>query len=157
MSRSQVYLDYAMARNRTFKNSYKLDDESIVAFKRQLKENILQHVSAALSDFTVFRHVFHSMDYPFLDKEYASAERLLPLLDKKSEPFCQLRSNATTRPQAHFLFVRTDAAERAAWQYEYPRYFSTRPISDDILSAFKMLAIRLQPLATNEILLEDTL
>ena len=138
-------------------NNYKLDDESIVAFKRQLKENILQHVSAALSDFTVFRHVFHSMDYPFLDKEYASAERLLPLLDKKSEPFCQLRSNATTRPQAHFLFVRTDAAERAAWQYEYPRYFSTRPISDDILSAFKMLAIRLQPLATNEILLEDTL
>lgn len=138
-------------------NNYKLDDESIIAFKRQLKENILQHVSAALSDFTVFRHVFHSMDYPFLDKEYASAERLLPLLDKKSEPFCQLRSNATTRPQAHFLFVKTDAAERAAWQYEYPRYFSTRPISDDILSAFKMLAIRLQPLATNEILLEDML
>ena len=138
-------------------NNYKFDDESIVAFKWQLKENILQHVSAALSDFTVFRHVFHSMDYPFLDKEYASAERLLPLLDKKSEPFCQLRSNATTRPQAHFLFVRTDAAERAAWQYEYPRHFSTRPISDDILSAFKMLAIRLQPLATNEILLEDTL
>ncbi|MDD5988309.1 MAG: C1 family peptidase [Bacteroidales bacterium] len=138
-------------------NNYKFDDESIIAFKRQLKENILQHVSAALSEFTVFRHVFHSMDYPFLDKEYASAERLLPLLDKKSEPFCQLRSNATTRPQAHFLFVRTDAAERAAWQYEYPRHFSTRPISDDILSAFKMLAIRLQPLATNEILLEDTL
>ncbi|MGM9691734.1 MAG: C1 family peptidase [Alloprevotella sp.] len=138
-------------------NNYKLDDESIIAFKRQLKENILQHVSAALSDFTIFHHVFNTKNYPFLDKEYASAERLLPLLDKKSEPFCQLRSNATTRPQAHFLFVKTDAEERAAWQYEYPKYFSTRPISDDILSAFKMLAIRLQPLATNEILLEDIL
>ncbi len=157
MSRSQVYLDYAMARNRTFKNNYKLDDESIVAFKRQLKENILQHVSAALSDFTVFRHVFNTKDYPFLDKEYTSAERLLPLLDKKSEPFCQLRSNATTRPQARFLFVKTDAAERAAWQYEYPKYFSTSPISDDIKSAYKIIAIRLQPLATNEILLEEIL
>ncbi len=117
----------------------------------------MQHVSAALSDFTVFRHVFNTKDYPFLDKEYTSAERLLPLLDKKSEPFCQLRSNATTRPQARFLFVKTDTAERAAWQYEYPKYFSTRPISDDIKSAYKIIAIRLQPLATDEILLEEIL
>lgn len=139
-----------------FKN-YKLDEETILAYKRQLKENILKHISSLLSDFTIFRHVFKTKAYPYLDKEYASAENLLPLLDKKSEPFCQLRSNAVTKPQARFLFINTDAQEKRAWQQEYPKYFNTTPISDDIQSIFKVLALRLQPLAANEILMEENM
>lgn len=81
----------------------------------------------------------------------------MPLLDRKSEPFCQLRSNAITKPQARFLFIKTDAEEKHAWQQEYPKYFNTTPISDDIQSIFKVLALRLQPLAANEILMEENL
>lgn len=138
-------------------NNYKLDEETIIAYKRQLKENILKHITSLLSDFTIFRHVFKTKDYAYLDKEYASAENLLPLLDRKSEPFCQLRSNAITKPQARFLFIKTDAEEKHAWQQEYPKYFNTTPISDDIQSIFKVLALRLQPLAANEILMEENL
>lgn len=138
-------------------NSYKLDEEAIIAYKHQLKENILRHITTQLSDFTIFRHVFKTRDYPYLDKEYASAQNLLPLLDRKSEPFCQLRSNAITKPQARFLFIRTDAEEKRAWMQEYPRYFNTTPISDDIQSIYKVLALRLQPLAANEILMEDSI
>lgn len=136
-------------------NSYKLDDDTIIEYKRKLKENILKHISNQLSDFTVFRHVLNIKDFPYLDKEYASANNLLPLLDKKSEPFCQLRSNAATKPQARFLFIHTDVQVKHLWEQEYQKYFNTTPISEDIISVYKVLALRLQPLSPNEILMEE--
>lgn len=136
-------------------NSYKLDDDTIIEYKRKLKENILKHISNQLSDFTVFRHVLNIKDFPYLDKEYASANNLLPLLDKKSEPFCQLRSNAATKPQARFLFIHTDVQVKHLWEQEYQKYFNTTPISEDIISVYKVLALRFQPLSPNEILMEE--
>lgn len=134
-------------------SGYKLNDEAIIEYKRQLKENFLKHISNILGDFKIFRHVFKTTDYLYLDKEYASAENLLPTLDRKSEPFCQIRSNAVTKPQARFLFINTDSEEKRAWQQVYPQYFNTTPISEDIMSEFKIMALRLQPLAADEILL----
>lgn len=136
-------------------NGYQLDDEAIIAYKRQLKQNVLDHVKTLLENFTIFRHVFQTKIYPYLDNEYASADNLLPLLDRKSEPFCQIKNNAMIMPQARYLFVHTDAKEKYAWCNTYPKFFTSTPISEDICSVYKIVALRLQPLSVDEILMEE--
>lgn len=134
-------------------NAFQLDDEAIVAYKRQLKENILLHVATLLDGFTVFRHIFATKDYPFLDKEYASAAHLLPTLDAKSDAFCQIKRSAVTMPQARYLFIHTDAEEEQAWRSTYPKYFTTTPISENIVSVFKIIGLKLQALRVEEVIL----
>ena len=102
----------------------------------------------------MFRHIFGTRDYPFLDKEYASAKHLLPILDNKSVPFCQIRTTAQTKPQARFLFVHTDALEEQAWKATYPNYFNTTPISENIESVYKIIGLRLQNLTYDEVILD---
>ena len=133
---------------------FKLDDEAIIAYKRELKQNILVHIEALLNEFTVFRHIFETRDYPYLDKEYASAKNLLPLLDTKSVPFCQIRRTAITSSQARFLFIHTDAEELNAWNATYPQYFNTTPISENIASVYKIIGLRVQNLTMDEVILD---
>ena len=59
----------------------------------------------------------------------------------------QLRS-----AQARFLFIKTDPEEKNAWQKEYPQYFNSMPISEDICSVYKIIALRLQPLTIHELI-----
>lgn len=135
-------------------NGFKLDDEAIIEYKRGIKLNILKHIQSLLDDFTVFRHIFGTKDYPFLDKEYASASNLLPTLDTKSVPFCQIRKTAVMKPQARFLYIRTDAKEEQAWKNTYPQYFNTTPISENIESVYKIIGLRLQILRIDEVILD---
>ena len=130
---------------------YNLDDEAIVAYKKKLKESILNHLDSRLEDFSACCHVLKVNNYPYLDDKYASAQNLLPLLDQKSEPFCQIRRSATTSAQARFIFINTDANTNPIWQMVYPNHFQAPPISDDIESKFKVLLLRLQPLAIDEV------
>lgn len=133
---------------------FQLDDNAIIAYKRKLKINILHQIQSLLNDFTVFRHIFGTKEYTFLDKEYASAEHLLPILDNKSVPFCQIKITAQTSPQARFLFVHTDAQEEQAWKASYPRFFNTTPISENIESVYKIIGLRLQTLTFDEVILD---
>lgn len=133
---------------------FKLDDDAIIAYKRNLKQNVLVHIGALLNDFTVFRHIFETKDYPYLDKEYASAKNLLPVLDTKSVPFCQIKKTAVIKPQARFLFIHTDAEEQQAWNAAYPQYFNTTPISENIVSVYKIVGLRLQNLTIDEVILD---
>lgn len=135
-------------------NGFKLDDDAIIEYKRKLKQNILVHIEALLNEFTVFRHIFETKDYPYLDKEYASAKNLLPVLDKKSVPFCQIKKTAVLRPQARFLFIHMDAGEENAWNATYPQHFNTTPISEKIESVFKIIGLRIQDLKIDEIILD---
>ncbi|MBP3567494.1 MAG: C1 family peptidase [Paraprevotella sp.] len=133
---------------------FQLDEEMIIAYKCKLKKNILAHIEALLNKFTVFRHIFETMDYPYLDKEYASAKNLLPVLDTKSVPFCQIRRTALIKPQARFLFIHTDAAEQYEWNATYPLYFNMAPISENIASVYKIVALRVQDLTIEEVILD---
>lgn len=135
-------------------NGFQLDDKAIVAYKRKLKQNVLVHIESLLNDFTVFRHIFVIKDYPFLDKEYASAKNLLPILDTKSVPFCQIKKTAVMKPQARFLFIHTDSEENQSWNTTYPQYFNTTPISENIVSVYKIIGLRLQNLTIDEVILD---
>ena len=133
---------------------FQLDDEAIIAYKRKLKQNILVHIETLLNDFTVFRHIFETRDYPYLEKEYASARNLLPVLDTKSAPFCQIRRTALIKPQACFLFIHTDAEELHAWNATYPQHFNMTPISENIVSVYKIIGLRVQDLTIDEVILD---
>lgn len=133
---------------------FQLNDEAIIAYKRKLKQNVLVNIKALLNEFTAFRHIFGTMDYPYLDKEYASAKNLLPILDAKSAPFCQIRRTALIKPQARFLFIHTDAEEQHAWNATYPQYFNTPPISENIVSVYKIIGLRVQNLTIDEVILD---
>lgn len=133
---------------------FHLNDEAIIAYKRKLKQRVLVNIMALLNEFTVFRHIFETRDYPYLDKEYASAQNLLPVLDTKSVPFCQVRKTAIIKPQARFLFIHTDAEEQQAWNKAYPQYFNTTPISENIVSVYKIIGLRVQNLTIDEVILD---
>ena len=133
---------------------FRLDDEAIIEYKRKLKQNVLVYIKALLNEFSVFRHIFGTKDYPYLDKEYASAKNLLPVLDTKSVPFCQIRRTALIKPQARFLFIHTDAEELNAWNDAYPQYFNTTPISENIVSVYKIVGLRVQNLTIDEVVLD---
>ena len=137
-----------------FFDNFNLDEEAIVKYKSELKQNILKHIKNLLNDFTIFRHIFATKDYPFLDKQYASASNLLPILDSKCVPFCQIRTSAVTTQQGSFLFIHTDAEEEQAWKATYPQYFSLTPISDNISSVLKIIGIRLQSLTIDEVVMD---
>lgn len=137
-----------------FFNGFKLDDDAIIAYKRNIKHQILAHIQSILDDFTVFRHIFEKKDYPYLDKDYVSAKNLLPVLDKKSSPFCQIKTTAVTKPQARFLFIHTDKEEEQSWKAAYPQYFNTAPISENIQSVYKIVGLRLQTLKIDEVILD---
>lgn len=133
---------------------FQLDDEAIIEYKRKIKQFILLHLETLLNDFTVFRHIFETKDYPYLDKGHASAKKLLPVLDTKSVPFCQIRKTAVIKPQARFLFIHTDAEELHAWNAAYPQHFNTTPISENIVSVYKIIGLRVQTLTTEETILD---
>lgn len=133
---------------------FHLDDDAIVSYKRDLKQKILVHIEALLNNFTVFRHIFETKNYPYLDKEYASAKNLFPVLDTKSAPFCQIKKTAVMKPQARFLFIHTDPEEQQSWNSVYPQYFNTTPISENIVSVYKILGLRLQNLTIDEVILD---
>lgn len=132
---------------------FRLGDDAIVRYKRSLKERILIHVEELLRDFTIFRHIFGTRNYSFLNDEYASASNLLPILDSKSVPFSQIRRAAGMHPQARFLFVHTDPEEQQNWNETYPQYFTTKPISVNIESVYKIVGLRLQKLTLGEVIL----
>ena len=133
---------------------FQLDDKAIITYKRKLKQNVLVNIKALLNEFSVFRHIFETRDYPYLDKEYASAKNLLPILDTKSVPFCQVKKTAIIKPQAHFLFIHTDAEELHAWNATYPQYFNITPISENIVSVYKIVGLRIQNLTIDEVILD---
>ena len=122
--------------------------------KQNLKKKIMAYIETLLNDFTVFRHIFETKDYPYLDKEYASAKNLLPVLDTKSVPFCQIKKTALLKPQARFLFIHTDAEKQHAWNATYPQFFNTTPISENIVSVYKIIGMRVQNLTIDEVILD---
>jgi hypothetical protein len=58
------------------------------------------------------------------------------------------------KPQARFLFIHTDTGEQQAWNATYPQYFTTTPISENIVSVFKIVGLRLQNLTVDEVILD---
>ena len=130
---------------------FKLDDQAIIQYKRNLKQRIHIHIQSLLQDFSIFRHIFATRNYPFLDKEYASAKHLLPVLDSKSVPFCLVQRLVGTKPQARYLFIHTDPEEEQSWRATYPQYFSTTPISENIKSVYKIVGMRMQALRLEEV------
>ena len=135
-------------------DGFQLNEDAIIEYKRTLKQKILIHIESLLNDFTVFRHIFEVKNYPYLDKEYASAQNLLPILDSKSVPFCQIRKTAILKPQARFLFIHTDPEEMQAWNSAYPQHFTTTPISENIVSVYKIIGLRVQDLTIDEVILD---
>ena len=124
----------------------------IIKFKRDIKEIILLKIGEQLKDFTVLRHILGTKKYPYLDTEYASAPKLLPILDQKSEIFCQVRTMLDTANEMRFLFVNVDAENQPQWEQTYPHYFQSTPQFETIVSVFKISEVRLQMLRPNEIL-----
>ncbi len=137
-------------------NEYNLNEETIIAYKQKLKSEILSHLGKALEPFTIFRHIFNKIKYPYLDNIYASPERLLPLLEQKSEPFSRIRSNAEMLSMARFLFVNVDEQDRERWNNKYIEQFHNKPICEDDVSKYKIIVLSVQLLSVNELLLNDT-
>lgn len=130
-----------------FLENYQLNDLEIIRFKKNIKEQILSIITKQLQDFTILQHILGKKNYPYLDTEYASAQKLFPVLGQKSEIFCQIKSSIDDSPEACFLFVNMDNQDVNLWNNEYPNHFSTKPLSENIISRYKILFLRMQLLS----------
>ena len=130
-----------------FLENYGLNDAEIVKFKRSIKDKILSIITKQLQDFTVLQHILGIKNYPYLDTEYASAQKLFPILDQKSDIFCQIKSSIEDSQEACFLFVNMDDQDEDLWNKEYPRHFFTKSLSENIKSRYKILILRMQLLS----------
>ena len=130
-----------------FLENYGLNDADIVKFKRSIKDKILSIITKQLQDFTVLQHILGIKNYPYLDTEYASAQKLFPILDQKSDIFCQIKSSIEDCQEACFLFVNMDDQDEDLWNKEYPKHFFTKSLSENIKSRYKILILRMQLLS----------
>ena len=126
-------------------NGYKLDNDTIRQYKVKIRNIMIDKLLAGLDNFTVYNHINNKTIYPYLDKEYASIEKLLPLLDAKSDYFLQTQfSSVSAQPTlSRLIFIHTDQQnEKTEWNQNYPKYFQTKPIAENFESVFKLVVVQ---------------
>lgn len=131
---------------------FKLDEESIVEYKKELKEQVLSNIESKLNDFSIFRYAYGIKNYPYLDSEYASAANLMPELNSRSVMFSQLFLGINHAQSARFLFVNPEPDKKLAWEQDVQKYFTAKPTYADICSKYKVMDLRLQPVSAAEVL-----
>lgn len=140
-------------------DSYSLNDETILAYKNRIKQELLERLLKVLDDFTIYNYISGKVKYPYLDNRYSNIDELLPMLDEKSKPFMQyaIREIEHKTPMSRNIFIHTDSQEDAAnWRATYPRYFQMTPSSAETVSRFKLAVIQKQDMKLSDLKMVST-
>jgi C1A family cysteine protease len=132
-------------------NSYSLDEKGIRDFKNKLKKGLIETLFQTLNSFTIYHYISGEKKYDYLDNAYSNISQLLPKMSLKSEPFLQFSPAADSPASSRLLFVHTDAQnERTTWESEYPKYFSLKPLSETMVSKYKLIVVQIKRLDKTE-------
>ena len=135
-----------------FINGYQVSDDGIRTFKSNMKKAIIDMLFSRLKDFKTYNHISDVTQYAFLDRKYADISKLLPLLDQKSTTFLQKTATAITSEVHKLLLIHTDTqSEDNDLQKIYPTYFQSKPSTENILSPFKIMIVRVKDMNLKDI------
>ena len=139
-----------------FRDSYKIEEEQIAAFKNQLKKRLLECLQKRLEGFSIYKHVVGEENYPYVQKEYTDINQLLQLMDNKALPFARTKAAPVTAASQNasckLLFVDADFHnERQKWAAICNTNFQEAPILCKSESPFKLTLLTLKAFSPKDL------
>ena len=141
-----------------FRDTYKVDDESVIRFKNGLKEHLIRALFGMLDDFSIYKHIVGESCYEFVERDYTNLDLLLQQMDSKSMHFVRTLSSVETKEALNagckLLFMNADfETERAQWKALCDKNFQVSAMLCKDGSAYKVTLLQLNALTTDQIAL----
>ncbi|MBR6879399.1 MAG: hypothetical protein IKM95_08520 [Bacteroidales bacterium] len=142
--------------SRMFRDRYDVREEEVVRFKYKLKKKLVTMLFGAIEDFSVFKYVTQSEDYPYVSRGFTDVDRLLRQMDYKSTPFVRLNPSVAnaegvnTYCKMMFLYAEQEQ-DRKVWENACSRNFSVTPQNHLTDSPYKITLLQLKGVSKEEI------
>lgn len=128
-------------------NGMVLNEQAIINFKNTFKQIVIDRLYNQLTDFSMYNYlVENSKNYPYLDSNTKGVDKVLPLMDKRSQCFLHIKESivhSDTSPIKLLLINTKGEEEKRQWQAKYTQYFQERPLSESTSSTFKIQMIQM--------------
>ena len=142
--------------SKMFKDRYNVKEEEVVRFKNELKNKLVTMLFEAISDFSIFKYITKSEDYPYVSHDYMDIDLLLRQMDYKSTPFVRLNPTVinaegiNTHCKMVFLYTEHEQ-DRKTWEEACNRNFSNAPQCHQTNTPFKITLLQLKGVAPDEV------
>lgn len=142
--------------SKMFKDKYNVQEEEVVKFKNELKKKLVAMLFKAIEDFSIFKYVTNTENYPYVGRDYTDIDALLQQMDYKSTPFVRLnpapanREGINTHCKMMFLYAEREQ-DRNTWEDACSRNFNNEPQSHMTDSPFKITLLQLKGVAPDEV------
>ena len=142
--------------SKMFKDKYNVQEEEVVKFKNELKKKLVAMLFKAIEDFSIFKYVTNTEDYPYVGRDYTDIDALLQQMDYKPTPFVRLnpapakREGINTHCKMMFLYAEREQ-DRKTWEDACSRNFNNEPQSHMTDSPFKITLLQLKGVAPDEV------
>ena len=142
--------------SKMFQDKYNVQEEEVVKFKNELKKKLVAMLFKAIEDFSIFKYVTKTEDYPYVDSDFTDIDALLQQMDYKSTPFVRMNPVPTkaeginTHCKMMFLYAEKEQ-DRITWEKACSRNFNNAPICYLTDIPFKITLLQLKGIAPEEI------
>lgn len=149
-------LTQGLELSKMFKDKYNVQEEEVVKFKNDLKKKLVSMLFKAIEDFSIFKYVTNTEDYPYVGRDYTDIDALLQQMDYKSTPFVRLnpvpakKEGINTHCKMMFLYAEREQ-DRKTWEDACSRNFNNEPQSHMTDSPFKITLLQLKGVASDEV------
>ena len=142
--------------SKMFKDKYNVKEEEVVKFKNELKKKLVAMLFKAIDNFSIFKYVTRSEDYPYVGREFTDIDTLMQQMDYKSTPFVRLNPAPTKvegiNTHCKMMFLHTEREQdRKTWEDACNRNFGDAPQCHLTPSRFKITLLQLKGVAPKEI------
>lgn len=139
-----------------FISSYGLKEDKIIAFREQLKEDIIEILSTQISQFDILKYAVHNQDTAYGLYKYLKSEpinNLLSKIDSNSSVFLKLSSTDLNSNKSHKVIIGYDSSDdnKKKWINMHGAYFSIKPSSLFSSNPFKILVSTVENLKKEEL------
>ena len=125
-------------------NGYNLSEEGIKEYKTKIKRELIDVLVKPLEDFKLISYI-KGKEYPYLNLSYSNVEKLLPLLENKSDYFLQtsIKDIKKKNDVSKHIFLNVETQnEKDKWNEDYPKHFQKKPCSENVNSPYKLVVFQ---------------
>lgn len=137
-------------------DGYHLSESDILAFKIQIRDQLIAKLQQAYSHFSMVEYVTGRTSYPYLSDKRAKISELMPLLDHRSDCFLHICQTGVSVDETleKSVFVHTERqSDRNAWRDTYAHFFGTKPGDMELTSRYKLIELQILHLKADQVAL----
>ena len=139
-----------------FQQGFALDDESIVKFQNQLKNNIIATLEDSLKEFSVYKYITGQTSFEFANERDFEVGNMLQELEEKSYVFVRLGISPVTSAALNSTTVSLMSSDilddEYTWDREFAKHFTTKVSHIRVASSFKMAFVKVRSFSVQECL-----